>query len=220
MTNARVSYAPAQAGTRYPWLLLAAFAIVLAVLAIDPASRSDWLLENVLVALALPLLVWAYRRIRLSNAAYTLLFVFSVLHEIGAHYQYSEVPYEQWFAAISGGGSIDALFGFERNQYDRLLHFLYGVLVTPAVTEMICARVDLRGIWRYMLPATFMFSHGMVYELFEWIAAALFGGDLGTAYLGTQGDAWDAQKDMALAVLGTVLILPFWLRRLRRHPAA
>lgn len=204
------------ASATLPLMLLGIFAMVVAISAISPTSREDWLLENALVALALPLLLWGWTRVRLSNAAYVLLFVFGVLHEIGAHYQYSDVPYEQWFAAISGGGSLDALFGFERNQFDRVVHFLYGVLVTPAVIEVICAHVVLRGAWRFLLPAGFMMTHGMVYEIIEMVAALMVGGELGQAYLGTQGDVWDAQKDMALAAIGVILIMPYWLHRLRK----
>ncbi|MEO7917412.1 MAG: DUF2238 domain-containing protein [Dokdonella sp.] len=204
------------ASARWPLVMLVIFVVVMVISSIDPTTREDWLLENILVALALPLLLWGWRRVRLSNAAYSLLFVFGVLHEIGAHYQYAEVPYEQWVAAISGGGSLNALFGFERNQFDRLVHFLYGVLVTPAVVEVICAQVVLRGAWRFLLPAGFMMTHGMIYEIIEMIAAVMVGGDLCVAYLGTQGDAWDAQKDMALAAVGVILILPYWLHRLRK----
>lgn len=204
------------ASATLPLVLLAVFVMVVAISAISPTTREDWLMENALVALAIPLLFWDWTWVRLSNAAYVLLFVFGVLHEIGAHYQYSDVPYEQWFAAISRGGSLDALFGFERNQFDRVVHFLYGVLVTPAVTEVICAQVVLRGAWRFLLPVGFMMTHGMAYEIIEMVAALMVGGELGQAYLGTQGDVWDAQKDMALAALGVILILPYWLHRLRK----
>ncbi len=205
---------------RLPRVLLGLFVLVFIGLGIAPAMREDWLLENVLVVAAVAWLVRDWHRLPLSNAAYALLFVFGVLHEVGAHYQYSDVPYDAWFAAASGGHSLDALLGFERNQYDRLVHFLYGVLVTPAAIEVIEARVRPRGVWRVLVPLTFMMSHALVYELVEWLAASVFGGELGEAYLGTQGDSWDAQKDMALAVAGSVLILPLWLRRLRRRDRA
>lgn len=211
---------PDRRAARVPLLLLGLFVLVFAALGIAPAMREDWLLENALVVLAVAWLVRAWRTLPLSNAAYVLLFAFGVLHEIGAHYQYSEVPYDAWFAALSGGHSLDALLGFERNQYDRLVHFLYGVLVTPAAIEVIEARVRPRGVWRVLVPLTFMMSHALVYELVEWLAASVFGGELGEAYLGTQGDGWDAQKDMALAVAGTVLILPVWLWRLHRRARA
>ena len=204
------------ASATLPLVLLAVFAVVVAISAINPTTREDWLLENALVTLAVPLLFWGWTRVRLSNAAYVLLFVFGVLHEIGAHYHYSNVPYEQWFGAISGGASINDLFGFERNHFDRAVHFLYGVLVTPAVVEIICVQVVLRGAWRFLLPAGFLMTHGMIYEIIEMIAAMIVGGELGEAYLGTQGDVWDAQKDMTLAAIGVILILPYWLHRLRK----
>lgn len=197
--------------TRLALALLAIFLAISAVLAIAPATRSDWLLENVITVLALIWLIFSYRQRPLSRLACILLFVFGVLHEIGAHYQYSEVPYDHWFATISGGQSLDAMLGFERNQYDRLVHFLYGLLITPVAAEVICARVRLRGVWQFLLPVTFMMSHALIYELVEWFAASVFAADVGQAYLGTQGDVWDAQKDMFLATLGSLIAQPLWM---------
>ena len=201
---------------RFALTLLGVFLAVFVLLAIDPATRSDWLLENALVVAALVWLIPSYRRLPLSNLACGLLFAFGVLHEIGAHHQYSDVPYDRWFAAISGGQSLDALFGFERNQFDRLVHFLYGLLITPVAAEVIAARVRLRGLWLFLLPVTFTMSHSLIYELIEWFAASLFGGDLGQAYLGTQGDVWDAQKDMFLATLGSLIAQSLWMWRVAR----
>ena len=83
--------------------------------------------------------------------------------------------------------------------------------------EVISARVRLRGAWLFLLPVTFVMSHSLIYELIEWFAASLFGGELGQAYLGTQGDIWDAQKDMALATLGSLIAQPLWMwHRTRR----
>lgn len=189
-------------GARFPLLLLAAFAAIWGALAVAPRYRQDWLLENVLVLAAIPLLAFSYRRLRLSNAAYLALFAFLVCHEIGAHYTYSEVPYEQWLSQI--GVSL-AWLG--RNSYDRLVHFLYGLLVTPAAAELLAAVASPRGIWRWVLPVSFMMSHSLLYELIEWAAAMTFGGDLGVAYLGTQGDPWDAQRDMLAATLGSIVAM-------------
>lgn len=214
-----MSRAPAQQGITWPPILLMLFLAIAILLGINPADRADWLLENVLVALALIWLVHGYRRSRLSNTAYVLLFVFGVLHEIGAHFQYAGVPYEEVFHSLTGY-SIDAMFGFERNHYDRLVHFLYGLLLTPVAAEIIDRRVNPEGIWRFLLPVTFMFAQAPLYELIEWAAASLFGGELGAAYLGTQGDVWDAHKDMALAGLGSLIAQPLWIwsrRRLSRE---
>lgn len=202
----------------YPATLLGAFALIWFALAIRPLYRQDWLLENLLVLFAVPLFVATFRRLRFSNGAYAALFVFFVLHEIGAHYTYSLVPYDRWLEALTGHALNPAL-GFERNHYDRLIHFAYGLLILPASVELLDAVAPPRGVWRWLLPVLFVMSHSTIYELVEWGAAEVFGGDLGQAYLGTQGDIWDAQKDMALATLGAVLaqIAVQWRRRRRTH---
>lgn len=205
---------------RYALGLLLVFLVVFVGLGLDPTSRSDWLLENFLTVLALAWAIWWYRRTPLSNLACTLLFVFGVLHEIGAHYQYSEVPYETWVAALCEDCSLDALFGFQRNQFDRLVHFLYGLLITPVAAEVIVSRVRLRGFWLFVLPVTFMMSHSLIYELIEWLAASVVAPEVGQAYLGTQGDVWDAQKDMSLATLGSLIVHPWWLRCRSRSAGA
>jgi putative membrane protein len=199
---------------RYPLVLLVLFCVIFAALAIAPAYRQDWLLENVLVLVAVPLLVLTYRRLRFSNFAYTCLFIFFLLHEIGAHYTYSEVPWREWLATMTGGYSGTGAIAV-RNHFDRLVHFSYGMLVMPAAWELLQARATPRGIWRYLLPLLFLVSHSVIYELIEWGAAIVFGGDLGAAYLGTQGDEWDAQKDMALAALGAVIGLLLVVARSR-----
>jgi putative membrane protein len=188
-------------GDRYPLALLVAFLAIFTALGLAPSYREDWLLENLLVFVALPVLVATYRRLRFSNFAYTCLFVFFVLHEIGAHYTYSEVPWREWLAALGLGAGETA----DRNHYDRFVHFAYGLLLMPAAVELITARMAPRGLWRWLMPVLFIMSHSVIYELIEWLAALRFGGDLGVAYLGTQGDVWDAQKDMALATFGAVI---------------
>jgi putative membrane protein len=187
-----------------PGWLLAAFTGIWGALAIAPRDRADWLLENVIVFVALPLFVRSARSWRFSDAAYICLFVFVVLHSIGAHYTYSEVPYDDWFRALTGQ-SLNDVMGWERNHYDRLVHFSYGLLLLPASIELFDRVAPPRGLWRSLLPVLFIMSHSVIYELIEWGAALLFGGDLGQAYLGTQGDVWDAQKDTALATLGAVM---------------
>ena len=195
---------PARTADRVPPVLLAVFAIAWIASGTAPHYRQDWLLENVLVVLAVAWLVASRTRLPLRTGSYAALFVFLVLHEVGAHYTYSEVPYDAW-AQRWFGVSVDAALGFERNHYDRLLHFLYGALVTPAARDVIVQRAQPRGAWRVVLPVAFVMSHSVLYELVEWAAALVFGGDLGVAYLGTQGDPWDAQRDMALATLGSLV---------------
>jgi len=189
---------------RYPMALLALFTLLWIALAIAPVYRQDWLLENVLVFIAVPLFVLTARRLRFSSFTYTCLFVFFSLHTIGSHYTYSLVPYDQWFQALTGG-SLNELLGFERNHFDRLVHFLYGLLLAPAAVEIFAHYGRYPRSWAALFPFLFMASHAVIYELIEFAAAMLFGGDLGQAYLGTQGDIWDGQKDMALAISGSAI---------------
>ena len=203
---------------RYPAVLLLAFGVIWTALAIAPSYRQDWLLENVLVFVAVPLLAATSRSLRFSNRAYTCMFVFFVLHAVGAHYTYSEVPWREWLHlqdAAAGPGPAN------RNNYDRFVHFSYGLLMFPAVWELFAARASPQRVWRYVMPVSFLMSHAVVYELIEWGAAELFGGDLGVAYLGTQGDVWDAQKDMGLAMAGILagLLLTLALSPSARTPS-
>lgn len=204
---------------RYPTLLLGLFVAIWLALAVAPVSRSDWLLENLLVLAAVPTLIATRHRLRFSNATYTCLFVFFALHSIGAHYTYSLVPYDRWSTVLTGH-PLSEVFGWQRNHYDRLVHFLYGVLMLPAAVELFERYAPPRGAWRWLMPVFFLMSHSVIYEMVEWIAALIVAPELGTAYLGTQGDQWDAQQDMALATAGAalaVLILRF--RRLRSSRA-
>ena len=164
-------------------------------LAIHPLDRSDWWMENLLVFLGVGFLVWTYRPFPLSRISYTCIFVFMTLHALGAHYTYAKVPYQEWFPALAGG----------RNMFDRLVHFLYGLLLAYPIREMFLRIGNVRGFWGYFLPLDLTMSTSMLYELIEWGTAVTVGKDLGQAYLGTQGDVWDAHKDMALASLGALI---------------
>ncbi|HSE76876.1 MAG TPA: DUF2238 domain-containing protein [Alphaproteobacteria bacterium] len=184
-------------------LLAAAFLAVFAALAIDPYDRADWALENALVIVFIAAMTLAFRRFAFSRLSYTLIFLFLCLHEVGAHYTYSEVPYDAWTRTLLGV-SLNEFLDWRRNHFDRLVHFLYGLLLAYPVRELFLRIASVRGFWGYFLPLDLTMSTSMVFELFEWGAAEFFGGDLGVAYLGTQGDQWDAQKDMALASLGAL----------------
>jgi putative membrane protein len=191
---------------RYPVVLLALLVALAAVLAIGPHDRADWALENALALFAVVALVATRRALPLSRVSYTMIFVFLCIHEVGAHYTYSLVPYDAWFQALTGR-TINGIFGWQRNHYDRLVHLGYGLLLAYPVREVFLRVADVRGFWGYFLPLDVTMSTSMLYELIEWGAAAILGGDLGTAYLGTQGDPWDAQKDMALATLGALVAM-------------
>jgi putative membrane protein len=187
-------------------MLFAVLVVVSVLLGIAPHDRADWLLENTLLFGAVAVLVATHKALPLSRVSYTLLFVFMCLHAVGAHYTYSLVPYDAWVEALTGR-TLASRTGWERNHYDRLVHFCYGLLLAYPAREVFLRVADVRGFWGYFLPLDVVMATSMLYELIEWGAASAFGGALGTAYLGTQGDPWDAQKDMALATLGAIIAM-------------
>lgn len=203
---------------RFLLILAVLLAIQFVLLAISPHDRKDWLLENALVVIFVGALFASHRKLILSRISYFLIFLFLSLHLVGAHYTYSEVPYDAWFASLTGH-SFNQLVGWERNNFDRVVHFGYGLLLAYPIREVFLRVVRLKGFWGYLFPLDITMSTSMLYELIEWGAAAAFGGELGQAYLGTQGDIWDAHKDMALASLGALLAmlitggLNAWLER-------
>ena len=191
---------------RYFLILSAVYVVVWLALAIDPHDRADWALENVLVGVAAIILFFSYKRLLLSRISYTLIFVFMCMHALGSHWTYSHVPYDEAFLALTGT-SFNELVGWERNQYDRLVHFAYGLLLAYPIRELFLRIADVKGFWGYFLPVVLTMASSMFYELVEWLAAEVFGGELGMAFVGAQGDIWDAQKDMWLATLGAFIAM-------------
>jgi putative membrane protein len=191
---------------QYFLVLTGLFAILWAALGINPLYRSDWLLENVLVLVFALGLALSWRWFTFSRISVTLIFLFLCLHEVGAHYTYAQVPYDTWIRSLTGH-SLNEVMGWERNHFDRAIHFSYGLLLAYPIREIFLRIANVKGFWGYFLPLDLTMSTSMMFELFEWGAAELFGGDLGMAYLGTQGDVWDAHKDMALASLGALIAM-------------
>lgn len=194
------------------------FLLLWTALAIAPLNRHDWMLESVLVVV-FGLALWFSRRAFVfSRVSYTLIFVYLCLHSVGSHYTYALVPYDEAWRSLTGSG-FNAMFGWERNHYDRLVHFCYGLLLAYPIREIFLRVAEVRGFWGYFLPLDFTLSTSGLYELIEWGVAEVFGGELGAAYLGTQGDIWDAHKDMALAGTGALLAMMItaaingWLQR-------
>jgi putative membrane protein len=178
--------------------LACAYGAVWLLAAITPLDRSDWLLENLLVFVFVPVLLVTYRRFAFSRASYLLIALFLSLHAMGAHYTYSKTPLGFW---------LQETLGLERNHYDRVVHFAYGLLLTGPVRELGLRAIGLRGVWSWVIPAMFALSLSAGYEIVEWWAARLVDPEVGIAFVGTQGDEWDAQKDMTLALSGAVLAL-------------
>ncbi len=135
-----------------------------------------------------------------------MILVFLCLHIIGAHFTYAEVPYDAAFEKLTGV-SFNELVGWKRNNYDRVVHFSYGLLLAYPIRELFLRVANVRGFWGYFLPLDLTMSTSMLYELIEWLSAEMFGSGLGAAFLGSQGDQWDAQKDMAFASLGALITM-------------
>lgn len=199
---ARVPHRP---GT-FEGTLAAVFCGLWIWLAVAPVDRQTWLLENVLTVVFAAMLVASCRRFPMSRLSYSLIFLFLCVHSVGAHFTYSLVPYDDWSRAAFGQ-SISEFTGWQRNHYDRAAHFLFGALLGYPAREVFVRIASARGFWGYFLPLLLMMSLSLVYELIEWAAAVVFGGDLGIHYLGTQGDVWDGHRDMALASLGALLTM-------------
>lgn len=180
------------------------FGVLWMALAFAPVERDTWLLENTLLVMGALFLWFTRRSLPLSTTSYTLLFVFFCLHAIGAHFTYSLVPYDEALRSL-GGFSFNDVFDLHRNHYDRLVHFAYGALLLLPLRELLMRWARVRAFWSYFLPLDLVMSTSLLYELIEWGAVIFYGGNLGAAFLGTQGDEWDAHRDMALAGLGGLL---------------
>jgi len=163
--------------------------------AIEPLDYDDWLLENILVFILIALIFFTGRYFEFSILSYTFITVFMILHVIGSHYTYSEVPW---------GITLGEWLGTQRNMYDRLVHLLFGVLFVYPVREMSVRIAKTKGFWGYFVPFMIISSFAGFYEIVEWAAASVVDPEAGAAFLGSQGDIWDAQKDMLLAIVGSL----------------
>jgi putative membrane protein len=179
------------------------------LLAVAPYDRFDWLLENLLVFGFVGLLAATYRRFPLSDLSYLLIAAFLALHAVGAHYTYSKAPVGWW---------MTELLGWERNHFDRVVHFLFGLLCAYPLRETVMRGTGGTGWHAGLLAFAVVLAFSSGYEMLEWGAAMLLDPEAAMAFLGTQGDVFDAQKDTTLAAAGALLslaALPLLERRRR-----
>lgn len=193
----------------FPTTLLCLYGILFTVLAFNPIDRGTWFAENLTVWIIVgTLLVLWWRGVRFSNTAYALMSVLVYLHTIGGHFTFALVPFD-W---------VTDFFGFTRNNFDRVAHFSVGFYAF-AVAEWLWAKRLVRN--RFLLATYPIFVIAMIamsYEIIEWIFAANAAPEAGAAYLGSQGDIWDAQKDMLADTLGAIAATGFffWYHGVRR----
>ncbi|HEY7435055.1 MAG TPA: DUF2238 domain-containing protein [Methylomirabilota bacterium] len=183
---------------REPLLLLLVGAALLVLSGIGPHDRTTWWLEVAPILITVPILVATARRFPLTPLAYRLIFVHALILMLGGHYTYAEVPAGFWLE--------DAL-GLARNPYDRLGHFAQGFVPAIVAREILIRRSPIKvGGWLTFLVLCVCLAISALYELVEWWAA-LIGGEGADAFLGTQGDQWDTQWDIFLALVGASIAL-------------
>lgn len=190
----------------YSHWLLAAFIGFWFVLAIRPHDRVVWATENALTVASVIALAATYPDWPLSALSYSLIAVFLALHTVGGHYTYARVPYVAFVKAVFAL-NLDERARWRRNHYDRLVHFAYGLLIAYPLYELLERYAQPAAAWSYVLSPALIMASSMAFEVVEWWAAELLGGTAGSDYLGAQGDAWDAQKDMAMATAGAIIAM-------------
>ena len=206
---------------RFPLILLAAYVGLFVFLAIRPYDRAVWWAENLPIMLIVAGLVLAYRWYTFSNTAYVLMAVLVFLHTIGGHFTFERVPFD-WFTEF---------FGFERNHYDRIAHFSVGFYAYPLAELLLRRRLVLSRTVLFLFPVCFILAVAGIYEIFEWLYAITADPEAGIAVLGSQGDIWDAQKDILADGLGALVAIILFVALNRReirilpspetlHPAA
>lgn len=183
---------------QYKTLLFVVFILIWIWAAIHPYNRHDWLLENYLIFISVPLILILGKYFKLTNTSYTLMAIFLVLHVIGSHYTYAEVPF---------GYSLQHWFDYNRNTYDRLVHFCFGLLISFPVREVFIKLSNTKGFWSYYFPLDLVITSSAVYEIMEWLVASVVDPAAGLAFLGIQGDVWDTQKDMLVAAVGAAIAM-------------
>jgi putative membrane protein len=172
-------------------------------------DRKDWIIENLLVVICLAILVFTWKWHRLSDLSYICIFLFVILHLYGAFYAYTQNALGAW---------LQSKFHLWRNPYDRIVHFSFGLLLAYPFREILLRKFNIRGKASWLLPVEVAFSFGTIFEMIEWGVSAITTKETGETYVATQGDVWDAHKDIALAALGaaTTMLITYLLHNKRK----
>jgi putative membrane protein len=182
--------------------LLLWYLVVSVWMAQAPVDPQFWMIASILPAVFVVLLIATHRILPLSQVSYALITAFLTLHTIGVHYTYAEVPVGLW---------MDEALHLGRNHFDRLVHFSFGFLLAYPIEELFRLSANVRGWVLYYLPVMTVLGLSGLWEIVEsWVASALHP-ELGVTYLGSQGDIWDAQKDMAAALYGSLICVTLLL---------
>ncbi len=189
----------------FPLLLFVLYILLFIVCAIAPFNRAVWFAENFPVVIPVLLLVFTYKKFRFSNISYFLMWFFMSIHTIGGHYTFELVPFD-YFNNLLSGFNMDFMFPEGRNNFDRVGHFFVGVFAYP-LAEFTYRKKYISNIFTAILFGVFALGFwGALYEGIEMKYAIVQGGEDGAAFLGSQGDIWDAQKDMLLDIFGAITV--------------
>lgn len=193
------------------WFLSLSFLLVWINSLVGTTDINNWILENLLTFLFVGFILFTYKYYQFSDLSYGLMALYVCLHVYGSKYTYAENPFGYWLMEI---------FGSSRNHYDRIVHFSFGFLLAYPMREAFLNWLKYPKRVSWILPIEITLSISAFYELIEWAVADIFFKAQGDAYLGTQGDIWDAQKDIFLAFLGAILAttLVSIIERLSRRP--
>jgi putative membrane protein len=195
-SNAVSPYRTSLKQNRWLQLFIVIFFVVWGSTLIGTSDINNWILENTLVFLFLGFLIYTFKKYQFSDISYLLICIYLCLHIYGSKYTYAENPFGYW---------LKDTMHWERNHYDRIVHFSFGFLLAYPMREMFLSWLKFPAWVAWVLPIEITLSISGFYELIEWAVADVFFQAQGDAYLGTQGDIWDAQKDMSLATLGAII---------------
>lgn len=178
--------------------LLLWYTVFFALMGIHPVDPRSWALASILPVLFVGVLAGTYRRFAFSSASYVLMTLFLTLHAIGSHYTYAQVPFGLW---------LEGMLDMPRNHFDRIVHFCFGLFFAYPLYELM-GKLKQLSVWlrAYMIFMTLMALAGL-WEILESWVARIVRPELGSAFLGAQGDFWDAQKDMAATLYGVLICL-------------
>ncbi|MDA0832810.1 MAG: DUF2238 domain-containing protein [Planctomycetota bacterium] len=201
---------------RFQQVLFSCFLLFLVASCINPPYPNFLLMQHVPTLLAAWLLAYLSNRFEISRFSFASIVLFLALHTIGARYLYSYTPYDAWSEKFFGFG-INETFGFERNHYDRLVHFSFGLLMAVPIQEFERRYLRLSPKVASLLAIECILATSAAYELLEWLVAVVFTPDWADKFLGQQGDIFDAQKDTALATLGAMISIGALMTTKRRR---
>jgi putative membrane protein len=183
--------------TYYNYFILIIFLIVWIWSSIHPADNQNWFLENKLIFLTLPVIIATVWFLKLSRLSVTLIALFLILHLIGSHYNYGSVPF---------GQTIGEWLGTDRNMYDRLVHFSFGLLMFYPIRELFLRIAQVKTFWSFYLPFDVVLSFSAIYEIMEWFTVRNLDPHTGYLFIGGN-DPFDASKDITMAGIGALISL-------------